>query len=163
MRSTVTINLNKGNPRPISQDFYRIRPLATYLWWLATLYRKGARFDFSLRFRNTPPQRAWKAVRDGVRWAWQRRDPRYTVTAYSAHRYCADQIEGGRWFDTFTLEDSVKVWLKRDRIYFEQEYLGAYPNTGKRYSVLGGEDYTVTWTPRFGHTPSYIDTYVPYS
>jgi hypothetical protein len=85
------------------------------------------------------------------------------VTAYSAHRYCADQIEGGRWFDTFTLEDSVKVWRKRDRIYFEQEYLGAYPNTGKRYSVLGGEDYTVTWTPRFGHTPSYIDTYVPYS
>lgn len=162
MRSTVTINLNKGNPRPIAQDFYRIRPLASYLWWLVTLYRKGARFDFSLRFRNTPPQRAWRAVRNAAIWLWERRDPRYTVVAYDVHRYCADMIEGGRWFNTYTLEEHRKCWRKASIQPLMDALEEEFAYTGRRYSVLGGEDCDVRYLDRFAPNPSYIDTYRPY-
>src|SRR4051812_48246282 len=68
----------------------------------------------------------------------------YFVTVYDAGRACAGPEEGGQWFDC-----GVPIEWYACRTAAEAEELcdrlrsGEYARTGKRNSVLGGEDYDV--------------------
>lgn len=160
MRSTVTINLNRDNPHPVHQHFYSLRALIGHLRWLLHLYRMGGRFSVHITFDDLDEAR-WKA-RNWVRKAWGSRDPRYTVVAHRVSQEYGGPEEGGWWFQTRYVEKRVKVWRKRDLDSVMDALVEEYPNTGRSYSVLGGDDYRVRYYGRFTHVYDYEDDYSPY-
>jgi hypothetical protein len=162
MKIVYTVVINKATGHPIRTPYYRLRPALAYGRWLLSLYRKGGRFSVRVSVSQTPPQEAWSWLTRMVRVGWSRKDPRYTVVAYDVHRYCADMIEGGRWFNTYTLEESRKCWRKATAFRLMDEMAEEFAYTGQRYSVLGGDDCDVRYLDRFEANPKFIDTYQPY-
>lgn len=66
------------------------------------------------------------------------------VSAYEVERHYGGPEEGGWWFDSGTLVDVVKCFNRDQAEHVWDLLKDIYPNTGKRYSVLGGEDYSVS-------------------
>ena len=161
MKVVYYVTINK-NASPIRAPFYRLRPALQYLRWLLHLYRIGGRFTVRVAVSQTPPQEAWWWLRRTARHLWACRDPRYSAAAYSADRYLADMIEGGRWFDTYALEEVRYCWRRSSMPALIDGMEAEYVKTGRRYNVNGGEDYSVFGRDRFTPIPDYIDTYVPY-
>jgi hypothetical protein len=167
MRITTTLTFPTGHT--VDQDHYRLRLALPYWRWLLSLLwisfrAKGWGLPFMIRVKvsGTRVQRALSWVRRTARTLWDRRDPRHSVTAYSVHRYLADMIEGGRWFNAYSLEEVRYCWRRSSLDRIEEDMLAQYGRTDRRYSVLGGEDYEVWLNGRFSPVPEYIDTYVPY-
>jgi hypothetical protein len=161
MKIVTTVTLHKTG-HPIRNTFWKVRPALSHLRFLIGLRRMGAKISIRVAVTHTPPQRAWAWCVRTARLAWSRKDPRYAVVAYDVHRYCADMIEGGRWFNTYTLEETRRCWRKSSIPALMEEMEEEFAYTGRRYLTLGGEDCDVRYLNRFEANPSFIDTYRPY-
>jgi hypothetical protein len=65
------------------------------------------------------------------------------VGVYSIGRECGGAEEGGWWFDCGDLERQVAVATRADAELVRANLRDEFPDTGKRSSVLGGEDYDI--------------------
>lgn len=66
------------------------------------------------------------------------------VSAYAVERLYGGPEEGGWWYDSGTLIDVVKCFNRNQAEFVWDLLNNIYPHTGKRYSVIGGEDYNVS-------------------
>ena len=72
--------------------------------------------------------------------------PLFTVAAYEVTREYGGPEEGGWWYDTGVLICKQVVMTEDEAIALRDEWQQTdFPFTRKRYSVLGGEDYDVTY------------------
>jgi len=69
-------------------------------------------------------------------------DPVY-VGVYEVGRAYGGAEEGGWWYDCGELVKVVICSSEDEAIEIRENLMEEYPNTGKRYSVLGGEDYNI--------------------
>ena len=67
----------------------------------------------------------------------------YFVTVYEAGRSYGGPEEGGWWFDTGVPIRHEIVGSYDEAVETREKLRAEYQNTGKRYSVLGGEDYEI--------------------
>jgi hypothetical protein len=70
-----------------------------------------------------------------VPWLW--------IGVYEAHQHYGGPEEGGWWYES---GDLIEVWradTEADAIDKADELREKYPRTGKRYSVIGGDDWDV--------------------
>lgn len=161
MHSTVLLSVNP-QARPIRQDFFTVRALVRHLWWLLTLRQKAGKGAFRVRVvfpHATVPY--WRARR-ALTGLWARRDPRYTVVVHSVDQGYGGPEEGGWWYQTRSVEHAVKVWRLRDVGPLMDALSEEWPNTGRSYSVLGGDDYRVRYYDRFTAVAPYESDYSPY-
>lgn len=65
------------------------------------------------------------------------------VALYDVQRCYGGSEEGGWWFDSGELIYFVKCFGQEQAIELRDLIAETYPRTGKRYSVLGGDDYDI--------------------
>jgi hypothetical protein len=65
------------------------------------------------------------------------------VNVYAVTRVYGGPEEGGWWYDTGELMFCKPFENADDAYEYAESISDKYPTTGKRYSVLGGEDYNV--------------------
>ena len=86
----------------------------------------------------------------------------FRVVAYRVEREFGGHEEGGWWFDTREAVDVLvagsEAAVAAGRVMLEARY----PDTGKRDSVLGGNDYTVYTFHPGEESPYYESDYRPY-
>ena len=66
----------------------------------------------------------------------------YMIAAYVVERNYGGPEEGGWWFDSGTLVEVTACRLQ-DRMAAIEHMQKKYVRTGKRYSVLGGQDHDI--------------------
>jgi hypothetical protein len=70
--------------------------------------------------------------------------PQFYVNVYDLSRHYGGPEEGGWWYDAGDVIevhgpfDDVMAWEVKETLELD------FPSTGKRFSVLGGEDYLVS-------------------
>lgn len=104
-------------------------------------------------YDDTPEQYTPMAFGDPVLTANKYRTPdgsqQWFVGVYSASRSCGGPEEGGWWYDTGNLVQQTAVNSHdearslAEKLQGTEAEPGKFPYTGKRGSVLGGEDYDV--------------------
>lgn len=155
-----TTYLTVGPSRPVRQDFFTVGALVRHLRWVFSMKRQGA----SLRVRVVFPHATvpyWR-VRRAVAVLWASRDPRYTVVAHSVAQGYGGPEEGGWWYQTREVVERRRVWRERDLEAVMEALVAEYPNTGRSYSVLGGEDFRVRYYGRFTAVPDHESDWQPY-
>jgi hypothetical protein len=65
------------------------------------------------------------------------------VNVYSVNRLYGGPEEGGWWYDTGEIVLSKQFDDDDSAQDYAESLEKQFPNTGKRYSVLGGEDYNI--------------------
>jgi hypothetical protein len=65
------------------------------------------------------------------------------VSVYEIDRCCGGPEEGGWWYDTGTLVLAQRVWTDEQAEELVAKLEQEYPRTGRRNSVIGGEDYDI--------------------
>lgn len=65
------------------------------------------------------------------------------VNVYEVNRRYGGPEEGGWYYDTGELILCKKFYDNDSAQDYAESLRDKYPNTGKRYSVLGGEDYNI--------------------
>lgn len=98
----------------------------------------------------------WNQKADDEFWGnWYK--PRYVVAVWGAERAYGGPEEGGWYYDTRTLLKSVECATHEAAYQIREALESEYPSTGKRWSVLGGEDYDVTIEDRHGYSLGSFD------
>ena len=86
----------------------------------------------------------------------------WTVAVYEVDRLFGGHEEGGWWFDVGELIRKATVGSLERACELRGEWEQEFPRTGKRYSVLGGEDYDID-VIEGGHAPeSFPDKFPRY-
>lgn len=96
-------------------------------------------FEEELRLLNLGDDMCWKVYEPGVS-----AEDNFYVSAYEVERRYGGPEEGGWWYDTGSLVTAVKCNNEEQADYVWDLLTKIYPVTGKRYSVIGGEDYSVS-------------------
>jgi len=82
------------------------------------------------------------------------------VNVYDITRVYGGPEEGGWWYDMGELIESHEASSDEEAREVQARLLEDFPNTGKRYSVLGGDDYDVKIQDHPGEDfPQYIPRY----